>query len=294
MRGWCTKPAESMFSSTSFVAECSIQYCDALLTDMAFQLLIWMITLGVNTIALASTDIANQSLTTNSSSTKNAVIESKLFDFELMTNPNDFVAMQYAGFAKASHCLDSLARLPLDEARNASLTLGFYDCARRFLLNVVTESQLLAAVHPLPAYRAAAEDINTQASGRLSRMTNSTINERLAVMDATNEDSTTQQYVKELTRSLRRGPSGNESVYVEEPTTSRRPGPWDDEQYVEELTSPLWREHEQYIQDWTSWTRRREQSDTDTTTKSAIATVLSDLHQATQVSFHHVPPKTEA
>uniref|UniRef100_A0A7S4LC11 Peptidase M3A/M3B catalytic domain-containing protein n=1 Tax=Eutreptiella gymnastica TaxID=73025 RepID=A0A7S4LC11_9EUGL len=102
------------------------------------------------------------------------------------------------------------------------------------------------------------------------------------MMDATNEDSTTQQYVKELTSSLRRGPSGNESVYVEVPTTSLRPEPWDDEQYVEELTSPLWREHEQYIQDWTSWTRRREQSDTDTTTKSAIATVLSDLHQATQ------------
>ena len=229
--------------------------------------------------------MANESSATNSSSTVDSVIDSELFRFELMTNPNDFAVMQYAGFAKASHCLDSLARLSLDEARSASTTLGFYDCARRFLLNVAQESALMAAIHPLPAYRAAAEDMNTQARGRLSGMRNSTINERLAMMDVTNEDSTTQQYVKELTSSLQRGPSGNESVYVEVPTTSLRPEPWDDEQYVEEWTSPLWREHEQYVEEWTS-PHRREQTDTDTATKSTIATVLSDLHQATQVSFH--------
>ena len=121
--------------------------------------------------------------------------------FHNMDTIEGFNLMQLSELAKARQCLNALAQLPLEEARNATITLGLYDCAQRHVHNVQAESGLMIQVHPLPAYRAAAEAMQAQATNVLWGMPNSTMLERLQAMDATKEDPTTQVYAEEVTRS---------------------------------------------------------------------------------------------
>ena len=121
-----------------------------------------------------------------------------------MPTPGEFTAAQSAMLREARGCLGALTDLSLPDARNATLTLALYDCIVRWRGNVARQGQLLAAVHPMPEYRAAAEAAATEASRMADELSvNRAVYERLQAMDTSAEDAVTRYYAATLLRDFR-------------------------------------------------------------------------------------------